>query len=504
MRLLTFISSVCLGVTCLVAGTESECALDALIESLEAHQTEGDWVNPQTISRIRRLDSLSRVEQQSPVCGDFDRWQTDTRKAAVLFLSLSKHFAEEDHDKLLALDLIEGSFNTLSAIKLRLQSAFDAFEWYDRLTNMLPFIQSRTALSHGQTTLLAMVSETLGKAQGKAVKEKAWTLAGRLLDEMDFKIADYGAVKSGFHSILIIYKQIEITEQLAAIHHGEVGDIKSFSKKIMKKVQEKQEKLREQLEEIADKRKEFVEFMGYGASSSWMDRDLAFEEIVGASTATEWFEQGQDANDRSEKIICFSKAIEIDPTFIAAFINRGVCYLQKDDHRKAIPDFTQALHLDPMDASLYEYRGHSYAATGSFEKAIRDYDRALQLEPNFARAFAGRAWVYTNVDSHDLAVEDLSKAIQLEPRNAELLSRRASSYAKLEKTDEAIKDYLTAIDVNPDFSSAYYNLGRVYWQQAKWKQVVTAWEKCLELDPGHDYIRKHLPQVRKWAGYRPE
>ena len=216
MRLLTFISSVCLGVTCLVAGTESECALDALIESLEAHQTEGDWVNPQTISRIRRLDSLSRVEQQSPVCGDFDRWQTDTRKAAVLFLSLSKHFAEEDHDKLLALDLIEGSFNTLSAIKLRLQSAFDAFEWYDRLTNMLPFIQSRTALSHGQTTLLAMVSETLGKTQGKAVKEKAWTLAGRLLDEMDFKIADYGAVKSGFHSILIIYKQIEIYRAISS------------------------------------------------------------------------------------------------------------------------------------------------------------------------------------------------------------------------------------------------------------------------------------------------
>ncbi|HEX9972727.1 MAG TPA: tetratricopeptide repeat protein, partial [bacterium] len=61
------------------------------------------------------------------------------------------------------------------------------------------------------------------------------------------------------------------------------------------------------------------------------------------------------------------------------------------------------------------------------------------------------------------------------------------------------QDYIKAIKISPDYAAAYYNLGIVFWTLKKWKDVVTAWEKSLALNPDQSYIIEYLPKAKLQA-----
>jgi hypothetical protein len=42
-----------------------------------------------------------------------------------------------------------------------------------------------------------------------------------------------------------------------------------------------------------------------------------------------------------------------------------------------------------------------------------------------------------------------------------------------------------------------YELGRIYWEDRKWFQVVSAWEEALERDPQYTEAREWLPRARR-------
>jgi tetratricopeptide (TPR) repeat protein len=46
-------------------------------------------------------------------------------------------------------------------------------------------------------------------------------------------------------------------------------------------------------------------------------------------------------------------AIRLNPSFSAAFLNRGVAYGLRDEHDRAIADLTEAIRLDPTFAAAY-------------------------------------------------------------------------------------------------------------------------------------------------------
>ena len=50
-------------------------------------------------------------------------------------------------------------------------------------------------------------------------------------------------------------------------------------------------------------------------------------------------------------------AIELDPTYYKALINRGICNVQLDESSEAKKDFNLAIQLSPRDGEGYYYRG---------------------------------------------------------------------------------------------------------------------------------------------------
>jgi lipoprotein NlpI len=85
----------------------------------------------------------------------------------------------------------------------------------------------------------------------------------------------------------------------------------------------------------------------------------------------------------------------VSPTYgiaetAADYNKRGIAEAHQDDFDGAIADYSRALELDPKFVAAYRARGIAKQAKNDFEGAIADYNRALELDPNLAIAYADR------------------------------------------------------------------------------------------------------------------
>jgi hypothetical protein len=113
------------------------------------------------------------------------------------------------------------------------------------------------------------------------------------------------------------------------------------------------------------------------------------------------------------------------------YVNRGVSYDALGQRQNAVNDYTKAIQLDPNYAAAYKNRGVSYANLSQRQNAIDDYTKAIQLDPNYAAAYNNRGVSYGNLGQHQNAVNDYTKAIQLDPNYAAAYNNRGVSYREL-------------------------------------------------------------------------
>lgn len=114
-----------------------------------------------------------------------------------------------------------------------------------------------------------------------------------------------------------------------------------------------------------------------------------------------------------EAIAELTKAIELNPRLQAAYYNRGSVYLERAkkvyierakkgeydkaiaDFDNAIADFSKAIELNPSDVDSYSQRGGTYTAKGEYELAAADFNKIIEISKDpaaieRARKFLGQ------------------------------------------------------------------------------------------------------------------
>jgi len=86
-----------------------------------------------------------------------------------------------------------------------------------------------------------------------------------------------------------------------------------------------------------------------------------------------------DTQEYEAAIDDFTQALNLDPNFAQAYLDRGILYWREFDHpRKAIQDLNKALSIKP---TLYEAlfnRGIAYQELHEYQLALRDYRTYLE------------------------------------------------------------------------------------------------------------------------------
>ncbi len=157
-----------------------------------------------------------------------------------------------------------------------------------------------------------------------------------------------------------------------------------------------------------------------------------------------------------EAIEYYTKAINLNPKFDSAYINRGVSYFLKgiknnDNNffQKAIEDYTLAIDINPKIIEAYVDRAIVYDNLKLYNEAILDYSKAIEINPDFSsEIYYYRGNIYNIIGSYEESINDCSYAIKLNNKNLSAYECRGNNYLILREYNKSINDYDMCIKLN--------------------------------------------------------
>jgi adenylate cyclase len=176
----------------------------------------------------------------------------------------------------------------------------------------------------------------------------------------------------------------------------------------------------------------------------------------------------------------FQRAIDIDPSYAAAYVGLGGTYL-----RSLILGWTD----QPVETLK---RVQNLATT------------AIRLDGSNTGAHALLGTAYLQFRQYDQAIDELKVAVDLNPSDAETYARLGNALLFIGKLEDAIKAAETAIRFDPNLDVGYvWELGTAYFLAGRTADAVRVMEQTVTREPGYGFAYVILSAAYSEAG-RPE
>ncbi|MCK4990004.1 MAG: tetratricopeptide repeat protein, partial [Bacteroidales bacterium] len=160
---------------------------------------------------------------------------------------------------------------------------------------------------------------------------------------------------------------------------------------------------------------------------------------VQAQSAKQYFKAGEDfakANNYADAIIQFTKAIELDPDYDKAYIQRATAFSRSGDHKSAAKDYDRALAFESKDEEIYYFAGNEWHLYGDNPIALDRLSMAIQMKSNFLEAYRVRWAVNMALLRYEEALVDGKRCLKLKEDEKSYYDL-AQVYEKLEMYNEA-------------------------------------------------------------------
>ena len=208
-------------------------------------------------------------------------------------------------------------------------------------------------------------------------------------------------------------------------------------------------------------------------------------ESISAETYFNWAYVKDEMGDYKGAIGDYTKAIQLKPDYVDAYVNRGASKHNSGQYHDAIVDYGIAIKLKPDYALAYSNRGIAKHYLGQHTAAISDCNKAIQLKPDYADAYNNRTIARLQLGQHLSAIADCNKAIQLKPDYAEAYNNRGLTKIALGEYIDAIADCNKAIEIKPELVATYFTRGLAKVFLGQFTEVIIDCEKAIQLKPDY-------------------
>ncbi len=230
------------------------------------------------------------------------------------------------------------------------------------------------------------------------------------------------------------------------------------------------------------------------------------------------------------------KAISLDPSVAAAYIDLGELYLLALDQparaevvfRSALvldnsrggthfglgralrrqgrldeaeSAFLEAARLGPSTPLPHQALGGLNVLRGRHDAALKNYTRAIEIQPDFLAAYLSRGDVYASLGKEQKALADYASVSQRSASNSLALVKAGMLHQSAGRIPDAEQAYLRAIERNPQEAIAYNNLA---WMAAERKARLDDaldWaNRAVALEPGAATYQDTLAWVQRARG----
>lgn len=211
------------------------------------------------------------------------------------------------------------------------------------------------------------------------------------------------------------------------------------------------------------------------------------------------------SSDMKEKRELYTKAIDANPEFLDAYINRGLVNNELGDYGASIKDYDKALTLDSRCALAYNNRGYTKFLQADYKGALADYNKAIILNPRLQMALDNKALLFSKIcmeDDKDFsekfylslgiseinegkfseALRNLDESLKYNKDNELVYFYKGIAYHSLGKDKLAYENYTKAINLNKIMTDAYFNRGQLIFKSNP-KEALDDFVTAVALDP---------------------
>ena len=188
-----------------------------------------------------------------------------------------------------------------------------------------------------------------------------------------------------------------------------------------------------------------------------------------------------DLGRYEEEILCYDKALQIDPKFVEAWYNKGVVLGYLDRYEEAILCFDKALQIDPKYVDAWYAKGIALGYLGRYEEEIFCYDKALQTDPKYLKAWYNKGIVLGYLDRYEEAILCYDKALQIDPKFLEAWYNKGVALGYLGRHEEALLCFDKALQIDPKFVDAWYNKAVALENLGRYEEAKNCYEKAYQI-----------------------
>jgi len=221
---------------------------------------------------------------------------------------------------------------------------------------------------------------------------------------------------------------------------------------------------------------------------------------INAQSASEWYEQGMDEGNLTEKMKCFNNAIHEDPDYADAYFQKGLIFIKQLKEKEAIAQFTTAIEISPKKEFLEE-RGNAYFQIKKYTEALKDYEEALKSNPQNRKLLLKKALSLNELSKYGEALHEFEGILRIEPLNSEALIGKGRAFNGIGKTGDAVSILNELIKREPNNEDAIFYLGRCFELNndstnaiSYYKQVLDINKKNLKAQEAISRLRNNEPQ----------
>jgi tetratricopeptide (TPR) repeat protein len=188
-----------------------------------------------------------------------------------------------------------------------------------------------------------------------------------------------------------------------------------------------------------------------------------------------------------EAIEAFDRALEADPEFAPAYLERAIIYLLRDDPDAALADIQASIHADPENATAHALLAELLRQ--EFDdplQALSAYEMAVRLDPALAPiTFQGRWQCAVESAQADRMLNLSSEYVNAHPDDPLKSYYRALAFGAAGSSSSAL-DMLSEALEEEDVAALWLALGDAYAELGSWDHAATCYEQARSLTEGGD------------------